>query len=218
MNTISTTHIQTLFNDESSYSYSYSFQHVIPNIVGIRIDNIKFNNIDVCTASLVKAGSRVSPQADCTKVMDIYDDTFLAFSIKGEIENGRNLSDIYFLAEDKDYFFNITLKSDVDISKIEFITQLCYKPSSKKPGCDYCSFIKDSKNIVYALYRQPLELSVESPSETVLKNNPNIPTMQINKDDKDDNLTADKDDNLAADTEAPPGADEKDEDEDEDEV
>jgi hypothetical protein len=186
----STTNIQTLFNDESSYSYSYSFQHVTPDIVGIRIDNIKFNNID-------------------TKIMDLYDDTFLAFSIKGEIENGRNLSDMYFLAEEKDYFFNITLKSDVDISKIEFVTQLCYKPSSKKPGCDYCSFIKDSKNIVYALYRQPIELSLESPSETVLKNNPNIPTMQINKDDKDNNLTADKDNNLAADTEASPGADEK---------
>jgi hypothetical protein len=149
-----------LYNDESSYSYSYSFQHVSPNIVGIRIDNIKFNNID-------------------TKIMDLYDDTFLAFSIKGEIENGRNLSDIYFLAEENDYFFNITLKSDVDISKIEFVTQLCYKPSSKKPGCDYCSFIKDSKNTVYALYT---------------KNNPNIPTMQ---------------NNLAADTEAPPGADDK---------
>jgi hypothetical protein len=192
----STTNIQMLYNDESSYSYSYSFQHVTPDIVGIRIDNIKFNNID-------------------TKIMDLYDDTFLAFSIKGEIENSRNLSDIYFLAEEKDYFFNITLKSDVDISKIEFVTQLCYKPSSKKPGCDYCSFIKDSKNTVYALYRQPLELSLESPSDnlTVLKNNSNIPTMQINKDDKDDNLTADKDDNLAADkddnlaanTEASPG-------------
>jgi hypothetical protein len=187
MNTISTTHIQTLFNDESSYSYSYSFQHVSPNIVGIRIDNIKFNNIDICT-----------------KVMDLYDDTFLAFSIKGEIENGRNLSDIYFLAEEKDYFFNITLKSDVDISKIEFVTQLCYKPSSKKPGCDYCSFIKDSKNTQLALYS---------------KNNSNNPSMQFNKDDKDDNLAAeieeppsaydkddkdDKDDNLAAETEAPP--------------
>lgn len=172
MNTISTTHIQTLFNDESSYSYSYSFQYISPNIVGIRIDNIKFNNID-------------------TKVMDLYDDSFLAFSIKGEIENGRNLSDMYFLAEEKDYFFNVTLKSDVDISKIKFVTQLCYKPSSKKPGCDYCSFIKDSKNTVYALYRQPFEPSLESPKETVLKNNPNIPTMQNNEDEKDDILTVD---------------------------
>ena len=158
--------VQMLYNDESSYSYSYSFQHVSPNIVGIRIDNIKFNNID-------------------TKVMDLYDDSFLAFSIKGEIENGRNLSDIYFLAEEKDYFFNITLKSDIDISKIEFVTQLCYKPSSKKPGCDYCSFIKDSKNTQLALYRQPLELSLESPSETVLKNNSNNPSMQFNKDEED---------------------------------
>jgi hypothetical protein len=142
--------------------------------------------------------------------MDLYDDLFLAFSIKGEIENGRNLSDMYFLAEEKDYFFNVNIKSDVDISKIEFVTQLCYKPSSKKPGCDYCSFIKDSKNTVYALYRQPLELSLESPKETVLKNNSNIPTMQINEDDKDDNLAADEDDNLAVEKDYNLAADEDD--------
>jgi len=162
---------------------------VSPNLVGIHIDNIKFTNID-------------------TKVMDLYDDSFLAFSIKGEIENSRNLSDMYFLAEEKDYFFNVNIKSDVDISKIEFVTQLCYKPSSKKPGCDYCSFIKDSKNTVYALYRQPLELSLESPKETVLKNNSNIPTMQINEDDKDDNLAVEKDYNLAADEDYNLAADE----------
>ena len=143
----STTHVKTLFNDESSYDFSYSFQHVNPNMVGIHIDYIKFTNID-------------------TTIMDIYDDLFLVFSIKGEIENSKNLSDIYFLAEQKDYFFNITLKSDVDISKIEFVTQLCYKPSPKKSGCDYCSFIENSKNTVCAFYS---------------KNNPNI-----NKDEKDD--------------------------------
>ena len=82
--------------------------------------------------------------------MDIYDDLFLAFSIKGEIENSKNLSDIYFLAEEKDYFFNITLKSDIDICKIEFVTQLCYKPSMRKSGYDYCSFIENSKNNVHA--------------------------------------------------------------------
>ena len=155
----STTNIQTLFNDESSYSYSYSFEYVSPNIVGIHIDNIKFNNID-------------------TKVMDIYDDLFLVFSIKGEIENGKNLSDMYFLAEEKDYFFNITLKSDVDISKIEFVTQLCYKPSPKKSGCNYCSFIENSKNTECAFY-----------SKNISKNS----TLQINEDDKDDNLAAEAD-------------------------
>lgn len=141
------------FNDDSNYSYSYSFQYVTPDIVGIQIDNIKFNNIN-------------------TKIMDIYDDLLLAFSIKGEIKKGGNLSDMYFLPEEKDYFFNVTLdsKSDVDISKIEFVTQLCYKPSMRKSGYDYCSFIENSKNTAYALYS---------------KNNKNIPTMQFNEDNKD---------------------------------
>lgn len=129
----STTHVKTLFNDESSYSYSYSFKHISPNIVGVSIDNIKFININ-------------------TKDMDIYDDLYLTFSIEGEIENSKNLSDMYFLAEEKNYFFNLTLKSDVNISKIEFITQMCYKPSPKKSGCDYCTLIKNSKNIEFALY------------------------------------------------------------------
>ena len=147
--------VQMLYNDKSSYSYSYSFQHVNPNMVGVDIDNIKFTNID-------------------TKVMDIYDDLFLAFSIKGEIKKGGSLSDIYFLAEGSDHFFNVILdsKSDVDISKIEFVTQLCYKPSMRKSGYDYCSFIENSKNTEYAFYS---------------KNNSNIPSMQFNnKDDNDD--------------------------------
>jgi hypothetical protein len=157
-----------LYNDESSYSYSYSFQHVSPNIVGIRIGDIKFINTK-------------------TEDMDLYDDLFLVFSFKGEIKKSKNLSDMYFLTEGSDHFFNVTLdsKNDVDISKIEFVTQLCYKPSSKKPGCDYCSFIKDSKNTQLALYRQPLELSLESPSETVLKNNIINSSMQFNKDEED---------------------------------
>jgi hypothetical protein len=147
------------FNDESSYSYSYSFQYVTPDIVGIQIDNIKFNNMD-------------------TKIMDIYDDLLLAFSIKGEIKKGGNLSDMYFLPEEKDYFFNVTLdsKSDVDISKIEFVTQLCYKPSMRKSGYDYCSFIENSKNTEYALYS---------------KNNSNIPS-----DDKDEEDEEDEEDDI----------------------
>jgi hypothetical protein len=139
-----------LYNDESSYSYSYSFQHVTPNIVGIRIGGINF--IDTKTEET-----------------DLYDDLYLVFSIKGEIKNSRNLSDMYFLTEGSDHFFNVTLdsKSDVDIRKIEFVTQLCYKPSMRKSGYDYCSFVKNSKNTQLALYRQPLELSLESPSDNL---------------------------------------------------
>jgi hypothetical protein len=127
--------VKTLYNDESSYSYSYSFQHVSPDIVGIRIGGINF--IDTKTEDT-----------------NLYDDLYLVFSIKGEIKNSRNLSDMYFLTEGSDHFFNVTLdsKSDVDISKIEFVTQLCYKPSMRKSGYDYCSFVENSKNTEYAFY------------------------------------------------------------------
>jgi hypothetical protein len=149
----STTNVQMLYNDESSYSYSYSFQHVTPNIVGIRIGDIKFINTK-------------------TEDMDLYDDLFLVFSFKGEIKKSKNLSDMYFLTEGSDHFFNVTLdsKSDVDISKIEFVTQLCYKPSMRKSGHDYCSFVENSKNTQLALYS---------------KNNSNNPSMQFNKDEED---------------------------------